>query len=206
MSGHTPGSSPLPATIARVFITGFMGAGKTTVGRLLAERLGWDFADSDHLLEAQAGQSIAAIFAAQGEPAFRDLEADTIGASTSRDRLVLALGGGALERAGTRDLMTSLPDSVLIFLDASLDLLVARCCAQPNAAVRPVLADRARLRERWQARLPGYRQAHLTIDTENGSPEEIAERILHEIGDRCIDARSSGAGGLPERRRTGVPA
>lgn len=201
MSGHTPGSSPLPATIGRVFITGFMGAGKTTVGRLVAERLGWDFVDSDHLLEAQTGQSIAAIFATQGEPAFRDLEAAAIRACAERDRIVLALGGGALERGETLDLLASLPESVLIYLDAPLDLLVSRCSAQPNAAVRPVLADRDRLEARWQARQSGYRRAHLTVNTERCSPGEVAGRILEKIGARCRGVDSPGAS-----LRTGVPA
>lgn len=201
MSGQTPGLSPLPATIARILITGFMGAGKTTVGRLLAERLGWEFADSDHLLEAQTGRTIAAIFESQGEPAFRDLEAAAIRAGVNRDCLVLALGGGALERDATRDLLASLPDSVLIFLEAPLDVLVSRCSGQPNAPVRPVLEDRARLQKRWADRLPGYRQAHLTVNTEGCSPDQVAESILRQIGDRCRAARDPGL-----RSRTGVPA
>jgi shikimate kinase len=195
--------SPLPANIARVFITGFMGAGKTTVGRLLAERLGWDFADSDHLLEAQTGRSIADIFETQGEPAFRELEAAVIRANVTRNRLILALGGGALERTQTRDLLASLPHSLLIFLDAPLDVLVSRCSGQANAPVRPVLADRTRLLERWTARLPGYRQAHLIVSTEGYSPDEVAGRILHELIDRCHEIADSGSA---SGRRTGVNA
>ncbi|MGA7524937.1 MAG: shikimate kinase [Acidobacteriaceae bacterium] len=208
MSGHTPGPSLLPASITRVLITGFMGAGKTTVGRLLAERLGWEFADSDLLLEAQTGQAIAAIFASQGEPAFRDLEAATIRAAVNRSRLVLALGGGALEKRETREMLALLPDSVLIFLDAPLDLLVARCSGQANAPVRPVLADRARLQERWTVRLPGYRQAHLTVNTAGSSPEQVTETIVHHIVERCpgIADQGSVSASLPAARRTGGPA
>lgn len=206
MSGLTQRLSPDPAGITRVLITGFMGAGKTTVGRLLAERLAWDFADSDHLLEAQTGHTIASIFQSRGEPAFRDLEAATIRESLTRDRLVLALGGGALERRETRDLLASLPDSILIFLDAPLDVLVSRCCDQPNAPVRPVLADRARLEERWATRLPWYRQAHLTVSTADSSPVEVAEMIYHEIADRCRGFGSPGPSSLPGRRDTGVSA
>jgi len=200
MSGQPPGP-PFPASITRVLVTGFMGAGKTTVGRLLAERLGWDFADSDQQLEAETGQTIAGLFEARGEPAFRDLEAAAIRESLTRDHLVLALGGGALERPQTRALLASFPDAVLIFLDAPLDLLVSRCSGQPNAPVRPVLADRARLQERWTARLPWYRQAHLTVNTEGRSPDEVADRIFHAIADRCRDIA-----GQVSRRRTGVPA
>lgn len=182
-----------------------MGAGKTTVGQLLAERLGWDFADSDHLLEEQTGQTIAVIFEAQGEPAFRDLEAAAIRENVTRHHLVLALGGGALERAETRDLLASLPDSVLIFLDAPLDVLVSRCSGQANAPVRPVLADRARLQDRWTARLSGYRQAHLTLNTEGCSPDEVVNGILLRIADRC-HGFAQRSGPSQGHRHTGVPA
>lgn len=201
MSGQAPGSSPRPANITRVLITGFMGAGKTTVGQLLAARLGWDFADSDHLLEAQTGQTIASLFESRGEPAFRSLEAATIRESVTRKRLVLALGGGALERPQTRDLLASLPDSILIFLDAPLDLLVSRCSGQPNAPVRPVLADHARLQERWTTRLPWYRQAHLTVNTAGCTPDEVVEHILRQLADR-----GSGVADPEPSRKTGVPA
>ena len=203
MSGQLPGPPPLPAAITRVFVTGFMGAGKTTVGRLLAERLGWDFADSDQLLEAQTGQTIAALFADRGEAAFRDMEAATIRAHITRDHGVLALGGGALERPQTRDLLSSLPHSLLIFLDAPFDVLVSRCSDQPNAPVRPVLADRTRLQERWTARLPWYRQAHLTVNTEGCSPDQVAARILDAIAGRCGGSTGPGSESC---RSTGVPA
>jgi shikimate kinase len=182
-----------------------MGAGKTTVGRLLAERLGWDFADSDHRLEAQTGQTIAALFETQGEPAFRELEAATILETVTPQRLVLALGGGALEQPQTRDRLASLPDSILIFLDAPLDVLVSRCCDQANAPVRPVLADRARLEARWTARLPWYRLAHLTVDTAGRSPQQVAERIFADIAERCCGTGPESAS-LPKRRSAGVPA
>jgi shikimate kinase len=180
-----------------------MGAGKTTVGRLLAQRLEWDFADSDHLMESQTGLTIADIFATQGEPGFRDLEAAAIRDNVTGERLVLALGGGALERRETRDLVSSLPDSVLIFLDAPLDVLVSRCSAQHDGPVRPVLADRARLEERWTRRLPGYRASHLTLNTEAGSPAEVAERIFLAIGDRCRETTALKADTV---RKAGVPA
>ncbi len=206
MSGLTPGQASLPSAIARVYITGFMGAGKTTVGRLLAERLGWEFADSDHRIEEQTGQTVADLFATHGEAAFRELEAEAVRASAAQEHLVMALGGGALERAETRDLLASLPDTALIFLDAPLDVLVARCCGQANAPVRPVLADRARLENRWTSRLPWYRQAHLTVSTADSSPDEVAEMVFHEIADRCSGSRASGPASQSERRRTGVPA
>jgi shikimate kinase len=206
MSALTPGQPSLPSAIARVFVTGFMGAGKTTVGRLLAERLGWDFADSDQRIEEQTGQTVASLFETRGEAAFRELEAEAVRASADKERLVMALGGGALERYETRGLLASLSDTVLIFLDAPLDVLVTRCQGQANAPVRPVLADRAGLEHRWTTRLPGYRQAHLTVSTANSSPDEVAEMIVREIAGRCRETGRSGPASAWGGRRTGVPA
>jgi shikimate kinase len=161
-----------------------MGAGKTTVGALLAQRLGWDFIDSDNLVEARAAMTIAELFARDGEQGFRDLEAGVIHqilSSGSGERFVLALGGGALERGATRDLLASLPDTLVVFLEAPLETMIARCARHEGGPVRPVLADRERLAERWSHRLPWYRQAHLIIDTASGSPETVVQRILENL-------------------------
>ncbi|MGB7134502.1 MAG: shikimate kinase [Acidobacteriaceae bacterium] len=179
MSGRA--GSPGIRNISRVILTGFMGAGKTTVGALLAQRLGWDFADSDALVEAGAAMPVAEIFARRGEAAFRDLEGEAVRDACRRERLVLALGGGALERASTRTLLRELPGTRLVFLDAPLEVLVARCGAEASGPVRPVLRDRERLEERWRTRLPWYRQAHLTVDTREAAPEAVVERIVAQL-------------------------
>ena len=153
------GPASFPANPSRIILTGFMGAGKTTVGALLAERLGWDFVDSDLLVEARAGMTVAEIFEKRGEAVFREMEAVAIRDAASADRLVVALGGGALEMAATRDLVAGLPDALVVFLDAPLETLLARCAGHADGPVRPVLADRARLAERWNARLLWYRRA-----------------------------------------------
>jgi shikimate kinase len=180
------GSQPAPGSPAttRIVLTGFMGAGKTTVGKLLAGRLGWKFLDSDFLVERRAEMTVAGIFAARGETIFRDLEAEVIRkalASDSEQPLVLALGGGALERSATRNLLASIPNSLVIFLEAPLETMLARCAADEGGPVRPVLADRARLTERWIQRLTWYRQAHLTLDTAAMTPERVVERILQAL-------------------------
>lgn len=164
-----------------------MGAGKTTVGALLAERLGWRLLDTDRLVEERAGMTAAEIFARSGEGAFRELEAAAIREAASAERVVIALGGGALERAETRNFLASLPGCRMVFLDAPLDELMARCAGHQGGPERPVLRDRERLAERWQSRLPWYRDAHLTVDTSHRTPQVIAEELLEQLsGERLV--------------------
>lgn len=176
MSGDTP-SPP----ISGIILTGFMGAGKTTAGALLAERLRWRFVDSDHVIEARAGRTIAEIFASDGEPAFRAMEADIIRELTSAQNIVIALGGGAVERATTREHLRSLPGVRIVFLDAPFETLIGRCAAQQGAPIRPVLRDRERLAERWQSRLPLYREAHLTVSTTGHALGAVVENIVSAL-------------------------
>ena len=168
----------LPLTVRRIVLTGFMGAGKSTVGALLAERLGWRFMDTDALIEQRTGQTIAQIFTEKGEGAFRALEADAVRDCAQVNELVLALGGGAVEAISTRDALAGLDRACIVFLDAPLEVMVARCVEQPNAAERPVLADRERLAKRLEARLPHYRTAHLTVATAGMPPAAVTKRIL----------------------------
>lgn len=176
MSGQTPSSS-----ITGIVLTGFMGAGKTTVGALLAERLGWTFVDSDHAVEARAGMTVAEIFERRGEAAFREMEAEAVRAIAGSRHVVLALGGGALESAATREFLASLPQVRVVFLEAPLDTLVGRCAGQADAPVRPILRDRERLAARWQARQPLYREAHLTVATAGRSPGGVVDSIAEEL-------------------------
>lgn len=171
----------LPPTIRRVVLTGFMGAGKSTIGALLAQKLGWVFVDSDTSIESSAGKAIARIFAEDGEDYFRELETEAIYTHSRYLNLVLALGGGAMENPATRAVLASLPETAIIFLDAPLEVMIARCLAQPGATERPVLADRERLVQRFTDRLPFYRGAHLTVATENLDPHVVVERILEQI-------------------------
>jgi len=192
MSGSQPVPVSIPAHPSRIILTGFMGAGKTTVGAMLAEHLGWDFFDSDVLVETRAAMTVAEIFTRRGETAFRDLEAQVIHEALtddSRENFVLALGGGALERSTTRDHLASLRDILVVFLEAPLDTMIARCAAHDDGPVRPVLADRQRLAERWTQRLPSYRQAHLTIGTANLTAPNVVERILASLDLGLLRAR-----------------
>jgi len=168
-------------SIRRIVLTGFMGAGKSTIGPLLAQRINWEFLDVDSVIEWGIGKKVAQIFAEDGEAAFRVIEAETIRDCCTQERLVLALGGGALETDSTRELLAGLEATCVVFLDAPLDVLVDRCLTQENAAERPVLADRERLFLRFSRRLVHYRTADTTIATSELSPDEVVDRILAEI-------------------------
>src|SRR5262249_27055556 len=155
----------LPPCISRIVLVGFMGAGKSTVGALLARQLQWRFLDADDVIEARSEKTVAEIFAQHGEKAFRALEAEVIHDLIREHSLVLALGGGAIETPATRDTLLNSPETCIVFLKAPLEIMIARCEQQPGAALRPVLNDREHLRSRFDIRLPHYENAHLVIET-----------------------------------------
>ena len=160
----------------RIVLTGFMGSGKTTVGPLVAARLGWSFVDVDDVIEAEAGATIAELFARHGEAAFRDREHTAIARLAAGDALVLALGGGAIEHPATRALLLTAPDTLLVHLEVELATTLARC--QGTEQTRPVLADQANLASRYQRRLPLYRTAHISISVDALTPQQVMEAIL----------------------------
>jgi shikimate kinase len=160
----------------RIVLTGFMGSGKTTVGPLVAARLGWSFIDVDDMIEAEAGITIAEIFARHGEAAFRERERETIARLAAADSQVLALGGGAIENEATRTLLLTAPDTLLIHLEVELATTLKRC--QGTEQTRPILADQANLAARYQRRLPLYRMAHVSIQVDALTPQEAVEAIL----------------------------
>ena len=157
-----------------------MGSGKSTVGPLLAARLGWSFVDVDDVIEAEAGCTIAELFTRHGEARFRDLEHATIARLAEGDGLVLALGGGAIERAETRELLLAASGTLLVHLEIALETTLARCAGTEHT--RPILADRANLANRYKRRLPLYRTAHASILVDALTPEQAAEAIVRTAG------------------------
>lgn len=153
-----------------------MGAGKTTVGSLLAERLGWRFLDADHVLQHRTGRTVAQLFELHGEAGFRRMEAETVESLSGEANTVIALGGGAIEHEATRTLLSGTHGTYVIYLEASLDTMLARC--RKSDTVRPLLADPENLAQRLDRRLPHYQSAHLTISTEGLPPASIVDRIL----------------------------
>lgn len=168
------------APVRRIVLTGFMGSGKSTVGPLVAQRLGWRFVDADDEIEAEAGVPIAELFARHGEAAFRERERAAIARLAGSEQVVLALGGGAIEDTQTRALLLDAPATLLVHLEIELATTLVRCGGTEHT--RPVLADQANLTRRYERRLPLYRQAHISIRADALTPEEVAEAVLRAAG------------------------
>ncbi|MGV9992786.1 shikimate kinase [Streptomyces sp. NPDC003374] len=154
------------------------GAGKSTVGRLLAGRLGVGLRDTDEDVERRTGQSVAEIFATQGEGRFRELERAAVRAALAHHRGVLALGGGAVEDPGTRALLVGGP---VVHVDAGVREVLGRRGAVTG---RPLLAGDAavRLRELAARRAPLYREvARVTVTPDGRGAEEVADAVLRAL-------------------------
>jgi len=165
-------------------LIGYRATGKTTLAKLLARRLGWEWIDADVEIERRAGKTIARIFADDGEPAFRDLEAQVIADLCRRDRLVLAAGGGAPMREENRHIMRQ--SGKVVWLVARPETILNRMSGDfTTAQRRPSLTVHDPLQEIVQLlarREPMYRDtADFTIDTENRTPEELTAEILDRL-------------------------
>jgi shikimate kinase len=165
-------------------LIGLRGTGKTSVARLLAERLAWECFDADAEIETRAGKSIAEIFAHGGEAAFRDLESQVVADLAGRSNAVLALGGGAVMREANRRAIAA--QGRVVWLTASPETLLRRVEADPaTAARRPNLTTSGGITEitaTLDARQAAYRAcAHLTVDTEEKTPIQVADAILQQL-------------------------
>lgn len=163
----------------RIILTGFMGTGKSAVGRRLAERLGLAFADLDDLIEEDAGMAIPEIFASEGEAGFRRRERRLIATMASRDNLVLATGGGAV--LDPENLRTLKARGLLVCLQAEPRTILERI--GPDSG-RPLLetADRmARILALLEQRAPAYAAADLIIDTSHLGIGEVVDRIVSQL-------------------------
>jgi len=162
-----------------VVLVGFMGSGKTSVGRLLARRLGYGFEDMDRRIEERAGRTIAEIFRDDGEEAFREREReDALVLSRLRDRVVAA-GGGAFTRPETRALLQE--GALTVWLRCDLDRILARV---PADGSRPLAGNRDIMRALLAEREPFYRMADVAVDASSGTPREVADRIVGLIEGR----------------------
>jgi shikimate kinase len=160
-----------------LYLVGFMGSGKTTVGRHLAHRLGWSFFDLDHEIEAAEKTTIAELFDTRGEPEFRRIESEMLRQhvrSVERGHpAVLALGGGAFVDAASRELI--LQNGIAIWLDCPFDRIQRRVA---DAAVRPLARDPLRFAALYESRREIYALADLRIAIETDNVEDAVEAVL----------------------------
>jgi len=169
----------VPERPPRVVLVGFMGSGKTSVGRLLARRLGYGFEDMDRRIEERAGRTIAEIFRDDGEEAFREREREeALALSRLRERVVAA-GGGAFARPETRALLQK--GALTVWLRCDLERILSRV---PADGSRPLAGNRAIMRALLAEREPSYRLADVAVDASAGTPREVAGRIVGLIEGR----------------------
>jgi 3-dehydroquinate synthase len=174
----------LEAPQRNIFLVGLMGAGKTTIGRMLARKLGLEFIDSDHEIERRTGASIPWIFEIEGEASFRRREADVIRDLTARDGIVLATGGGAILDAGSRALLQE--RGTVVYLRASVNSILARTAHDKNRPLLQTANPRARLDELTAVREPLYREiAHIVVDTGRPNVQSMVQTILAQLSARA---------------------
>ncbi|HET7695522.1 MAG TPA: shikimate kinase [Vicinamibacterales bacterium] len=161
--------------IDKIYLVGFMAAGKTTVARAVARRLGWRAEDVDELIEARERSTVADIFARHGEPYFRAVEREILHLLLPLRHTVVATGGGTFMDPESQQAI--LLDGTSVWLDVPLETIVARL---PSDGRRPLSADRGQMERLFLVRQAAYARAHLRVDAA-GPAEAVAERILEAL-------------------------
>jgi shikimate kinase len=173
-----------------VFLIGFMGAGKTSVGQALAARMGWQFCDLDRMIERCEGKTVAEIFAAQGEAGFRDAESralmDLLQDPSRAHDLVVALGGGTFAQPRNREALER-AGAVTVLLEAPLEELRRRCSA--DETVRPLVRDHGRFTALFEERQPTYRLATYSVSTTDKTVEDVTAEIEQILVSRVAEAK-----------------
>jgi shikimate kinase len=157
-----------------VYLLGFMGCGKTTVGALLARELGWPFIDLDATLEAGQGMTVREIFERDGEPFFREIEHVALEEASRSQPAVIALGGGTFVQPRNLEFIRA-TGGATVWLDCPPEELYHRC---QGLLTRPLFHDAASFHRLYAQRLPFYRLAEYSVATGGRSPEEVVEQIL----------------------------
>lgn len=165
-------------TLDKIYLVGFMAAGKTTVARALARRLGWRAEDIDELIEARERRAVADIFARSGEAYFRTVEREILRLLLPLRHVVVATGGGTFVDAENRAAI--MRDGLSVWLDVPFEAVLARL---PADGRRPLAADRIQMERLFAARQAAYALAHMRIETGLAPAEEIAERIIDSMND-----------------------
>ncbi|MGA2764888.1 MAG: shikimate kinase [Spirochaetia bacterium] len=173
----------------RIALIGFMGAGKTTVGKILARELGYDFVDTDDAIVRRAGAPIARIFQTQGEAAFRRLEAEALESLAGRLRTVIAAGGGAPAQESNRQFFRT--RAATFHLRVSMENVRGRT-RTPDGSVRPLLSQGDReVQALYDARLSIYEELGRSVETDGRTPLEVARQIILQL-EGPTESRGSG--------------
>ena len=165
--------------LANIALIGFMGTGKTSVGRLVAEQLRFDYLDTDEVIQSQTGRSITEIFQTDGEPAFRALEEAVVKELANRKKTVIATGGGL--PLNPKNLASLKMHSLVVCLWSSPEKIWERVCHQSH---RPLLHDKnpqAKIRDLLAAREPFYKRADVLLNTDMRSVREVAQQVVHQF-------------------------
>jgi len=168
----------------RIYLTGFMGCGKTSVGRRLARRLGVEFVDLDEEVERMAGMTVRQIFESQGEPAFRQMEAEALRGTLAMPDVVVATGGGTMAFEANAGLIGA--NGLAVWINPAFATIAARIGGRGKSD-RPLFKNESQALALYRERLPAYRRADLIMDVApKEGPEEIAARIALRLGSSGI--------------------
>lgn len=177
-----------------IYLVGFMGTGKTTIGRVVAQRLNFVLLDSDHEIERITGKTVPQIFEQEGEAAFRELERTFIASGHSPQRTVVACGGGLVVQPGMLDLLSS--KGVVICLHASLETILKRTQGNKNRPLLNVEDPMARIRALYTAREPIYRRAGTLVLTDGRPLLDIVAHVIRTYRREAADfQRNKGRAG-----------
>jgi shikimate kinase len=160
----------------KIYLVGFMAAGKTTLAQALGRRLGWRAEDVDLLIEARERRAVAEIFAREGEPYFRSIERQVIWSLLPLRHVVVATGGGTFVDTENRAAINA--DGLSVWIDVPLDALLARI---PADGRRPLANDRIQMAMLYETRRLAYQQAQLRLDASRARPEELVEQLIEQI-------------------------
>ncbi len=160
----------------KIYLVGFMAAGKTTMAQGLSRRLGWRAEDVDLLVEARERRAVADIFAREGEPYFRAVERQVLYSLLPHRHLVVATGGGTFIDPENRAAINA--DGVSVWIDVPLDLLLDRI---PADGRRPLAADRVQMAILYETRRLAYQHAHIRLDAAAARTEELIEQLCEQL-------------------------
>jgi len=165
--------------LVNLALIGFMGTGKSSVGRLVAEQLHFDYLDTDELIQSRTGRTIAEIFAKDGEPAFRKLEEQIVAELTTHERMVISTGGGL--PVNPKNLASLKTHALVVCLWASPDKIWERVRNQTHRPLLNTPDPKRKIRELLAAREPFYRQADVLLNTDSRPVREVTQQVVHQF-------------------------